>query len=473
MEQKPTTSPAPIEIHTQLARDVQAALGENVYLCYQCVKCTSGCPLGEYFDWQPNQIMRLIQLGQEETAFTARTPWLCASCQTCTTRCPQDLDVAGIMDYIVRESIARGYPPPIPEGEVFCEAFMREVRLWGRAYELGLMAEMKLRTWNLMEDLDLGWRMIRKGKLGFLPAPAFSPDPKKVRPIPDAATAVAYYPGCSLHSTAPEFDATARAVCKSLDIKLIEPPGWVCCGGSAAHRSAPEEAYSLPLRNLSLIENYGFKEAVMPCAACFNRHKFAQNEFAEEQDRVSAESDKPIYPYEGGVTIAPLHTTILRHAGLDKIRENTKKDLSGLKAVCYYGCLLTRPPDITGAEHPENPIELDEMLKAMGVEVVDWSYKTACCGASHSLIRPDIVHDLTRKLIDQARQAGADMLVVACPLCHLNLDARQFQLGLENPMPVLYFSQLMLLAFDLPVKKARLDKNLVDPYPILRKTGVI
>jgi heterodisulfide reductase subunit B len=144
-----------------------------------------------------------------------------------------------------------------------------------------------------------------------------------------------------------------------------------------------------------------------------------------------------------------------------------------LKLVCYYGCLLTRPPQVTGARHPENPVELDELMAALGAEVHDWSYKTVCCGAAHSLTRPDIVLKLSSSLIEQAHLAGADAIVVACPLCHTNLDARQFQMGLEEPMPVLFFTQLMALALGLPVKEAMLQKNLIDPRPLLQEKGLV
>src|SRR5574341_1563321 len=193
-------------INSELARRVQDETGQNVYLCYQCVKCTSGCPVAEFFDWQPNQIMRALQLGQEDIALHAQTPWLCASCQTCTTRCPQGLDVAAIMEFLAREARAQGIEPPVPAVEIFSEAFMREVRLWGRAYELGLMAEMKLRTGTLTADLDLGAKMLAHNKLAFLPKVARPP--RKVKPVPGAAGAIAYYPGCSLHSTAAEYDAS-------------------------------------------------------------------------------------------------------------------------------------------------------------------------------------------------------------------------------------------------------------------------
>ena len=113
------------------------------------------------------------------------------------------------------------------------------------------------------------------------------------------------------------------------------------------------------------------------------------------------------------------------------------------------------------------------LMTALGAEVVDWSYKTSCCGATHSLTRPDIVRKLSSNLIEHAREAGAEAMVVACPLCHSNLDARQFQMKLEEPMPVLYFTQLMALAFGLPEQAAALNKNLVDPRPYLKDKGVL
>ena len=461
-------------INSDLAQRVLEEIGQNVYLCYQCVKCTSGCPVAEFFDWQPNQVMRALPLGQEDIALHAHTPWLCASCQTCTTRCPQGLDITAIMEFLTREAGARGIKPQVPEVNAFNTAFMREVQLWGRAYELGLIAEMKLRTLGtrkLTDDVDLGLKMMRKGKLKLLPTPARPP--RKVKPVAGATNAVAYYPGCSLHSTASEFNASARAVGEALGMNLIEPKGWVCCGSSAAHRADPEAGLRLPLENLSIVEQSGFSEVTMPCAACFNRHKAAQHEIRHDGAR-KAEMDKALgYEYQDSVQVTTLIESIHKHVGPDKVTEKVKQPLKGLKAVCYYGCLLTRPPQVTEAQHPENPTNMDELMSALGVEVLDWSYKTTCCGAAHSLTRPDIVLKLSSGLIEHARAAGADVMVVACPLCHANLDARQFQMKLEQPLPVLYFTQLMALAFGLPEKATALNKNLVDPYPILRERGVL
>ncbi len=461
-------------VNSELARRVQDETGQNVFLCYQCVKCTSGCPVSEFFDWQPNQIMRALQLGQEDVALHSQTPWLCASCQTCTTRCPQGLDITAIMEFLTREAKARDIKPQVPDVNTFNVAFMREVQLWGRAYELGLMAEMKIRTRNILGDMDLGVKLLRKHKMSLLPHPTHMP--RQAKPVAgttgeSALEAIAYYPGCSLHSTAPEFDVSTRAVCEALGLNVIEPKGWVCCGSSAAHRIDPDAALRLPIENLALIEQSGFKEVTMPCAACFNRHKAAQFEIRHNDKQRDGLSETIGYDYRDTVQVTTLVESITRHIGAERVAASVKQPLTGLRVVCYYGCLLTRPPQVTEAPHPENPTDMDQLMTALGAEVRDWSYKTSCCGAAHSLTRPDIVLKLSSGLIEHAREAGADVIAVACPLCHMNLDARQFQMKLAEPLPVLYFTQLMALALGVP-EKAALDKNLVDPRPILQARGL-
>lgn len=462
----------PIEIDSSLAQLVFEETGENVHLCYQCSKCSSGCPVSGFFDWQPNQIMRAVQLGLEQMALDSDTPWLCAACQTCTTRCPQGLDICGIMEFLTRTAVKRGYKPRVPEVQIFNEAFLREVRIWNRAYEPGLMAEMKLRMpAHLFDDLDLYARMLRKGKVGFFPHPVRTP--RKVKRIPEAVGAVAYYPGCSLHTTAKEYDASARAVCEALDLQLYEPDDWVCCGSSAAHKADPEQALWLPMVNLSMMEQMGFSEVTMPCAACYNRHKAAQHDIRDHDETRAQIEHKLGQAYEDRIEVRTLIETIQQHVGTEAIEARVKRPLNDLPVVCYYGCLLTRPPEITGAAHHENPVNMDEIISALGAEVRDWSYKTMCCGAAHSLTRPDIVLELSGNLIEHARAAGAEAIAVACPLCHTNLDARQFQMDVKTSVPVLYFTQLMALAFDLPPRAMALHKNLVDPVPVLARRGLL
>jgi len=473
MSEETTTNPI-TQLKQDLAKRVQEELGQNVFLCYQCVKCTSGCPVGEFFDWQPNQIMRALQLGQDDIALESQTPWLCASCQTCTTRCPQNLDITAIMEFLTREAVERGIKPPVPEVDDFNQSFLREVRLWGRSYEPGVMAEFKLRNpRTLFDDLDMYTGFLKKGKVSFFPKPTRTPSKRKIHPVAGASKAVAYYPGCSLESTASEFDHSSRAVCKALDLALIEPHGWLCCGSSPAHKADPEYALRLPMENLALIEQNGFEEVTMPCAACFNRHKAAQYEIRQHPEH-RAEMDEVLgYAYQDSVKVSTLAEAIYNHVGPEDVAQKVQKPLTDLKVVTYYGCLLTRPPQITEVKHPENPTDMDDLMSALGAEVRDWSYKTTCCGAAHSLSRPDIVIKLSRNLIEHAREVGAEALAVACPLCHMNLDARQMQMGLKEPLPILYFTQLMAIALGLPEKEAVLNKNLVDARPLLREKQLL
>ena len=158
---------------------------------------------------------------------------------------------------------------------------------------------------------------------------------------------------------------------------------------------------------------------------------------------------------------------------INQCNVDLRNPLKGLNVVAYYGCLLTRPPQITEVDHHENPTDMDDLLSALGAEVRDWSYKTTCCGAAHSLSRPDIVVKLSRNLIEHAHTAGAEAIAVACPLCHMNLDARQMQMELKAPMPILYFTQLMAIALGLPEKDAVLNKNLVDARPLLKQKDLL
>jgi heterodisulfide reductase subunit B len=349
---------------------------------------------------------------------------------------------------------------------------MREVRLWGRAYEPGLMAEMTLHNpQGLRDDMGLYLKILKRRKVGVFPS--ISRPPKHVKPLPEAANSIAYYPGCSLHTTSPEFNRSAQAVCEALEINLIEPKGWICCGSSSAHRVNPMEATKMPLQNLALIEQSGFDEVTMPCAACFNRHKSAQFDYrrsGQQKDKIENEIGNT---YQDSVNVSTLTQAILNHVGASGVADRVKKPLQNLKVVCYYGCLLTRPPQVTEAEHPENPTDMDELIESLDAEVLDWSFKTSCCGAAHFLSGPEIAIKLSGDLIDHAREAGADLIVVACPLCHTNLDARQFQMDVDEPMPILFFTQLMALALDLHPKHIALDKNLTDPRPLLRQKGLL
>jgi len=448
-----------------LAGVVEREIRQNAFLCYQCAKCSSGCPVVEHMDRMPNQVMRAVQLN-DESVLRSTSIWLCASCQTCTTRCPQGIDIAGVMDSLRIEAKKRGIAPAVPEVNLFNQLFLRNVGVFGRIYELGLIGSMNVMTGKPLNEIALGIEMIKRGKLRFVPA-VIRP-PKKVQRAESNQGTLAYYPGCSLHSTAREYDRSIRAVANTLGVKLVEPPGWTCCGSSPAHSSDHKLAIILPARNLATVEQMGLDTVTAPCSACFARMKTAGHSLAQDQELAEEVQAQIGCSYRGTVQVKNLVETLSEFAGPEKISACTRKSLSGRTVACYYGCLMTRPPAVTGAEHPEYPTEMERFVKALGAEPVEWSYKTDCCGGTLALTRKPLALEMTRKILQNAHDCGADLIVTVCPLCHVNLDARQRQIQMDFHMPVLYFTQLMAWAFGLDERQTCLKKNFVNPEPVLQ-----
>lgn len=290
-------------------------------------------------------------------------------------------------------------------------------------------------------------------------------------------TTYGYYPGCSLHSTGAEYDLSFRVVCEKLNLKLSEVPNWICCGTSPAHSSSHLLASSLPIKNLMLAEQAGLKELAVPCAACFSRFKIALHEI-ESDPKLGKDVEDVIGNKFKGATKVLHPLEIIDKIDPATIKKNITKNLSGLKVVCYYGCLLTRPPKAMafsagGGDNHEYPMSMDRILKKLGVNVLDWSYKTDCCGATFTLTETDAVLTLSNKILENAKAVGADAIVVACPLCHANLDTRQAEIETKYKtkygIPILYFTQVLGLAFGVEPKKLGLHKHLVNPDRVLEK----
>lgn len=283
----------------------------------------------------------------------------------------------------------------------------------------------------------------------------------------------AYFPGCSLHSTAVEYGMSTRAVCGELGIELEEIPDWNCCGATSAHSLSRDLGIALPLRNLAKAETMGL-DVVTPCAACFNRMKSADAAVKKDPELLRIMAEKFGITYRGSVNVLSLLSAI-DQLGEEAIKAHAKRDLAGLKVACYYGCLLLRPPDVANFDDPENPVSLDKLVTALGVEAVKWPYKTECCGASLSLSRSEIVVKLTHDILSMAKRAGANCVVTACPLCQGNLDLRQSQVegrySERFELPILYFTQLMGYAFGLPNASLGLNKHMVSPASVLAGVG--
>jgi heterodisulfide reductase subunit B2 len=278
-----------------------------------------------------------------------------------------------------------------------------------------------------------------------------------------------YYPGCSLHSTASEYNASVEGVFSELNARLHELEDWNCCGASSAHIFNHELSLALPARNLAIAQQAG-RDILMPCAACFNRHKTADFEMRRDPDRRVSMEGLVDFKFTGEVQVRPLLDVIVNEIGLEEIQAHVTRPLSGFKAVGYYGCLLVRPPEVTQFDHPENPQLMNRLLEALGAQAMAWSHATDCCGGGLSLTKTDITTRLVSRLAERAREAGAEAIVTSCPLCQVNLEMRQA--GRGQKMPVFYFTELIGLAFGMGQVRGWLKKHLIDPLPVLERANL-
>jgi heterodisulfide reductase subunit B len=270
----------------------------------------------------------------------------------------------------------------------------------------------------------------------------------------------AFFPGCSLGATAWDFGQSTRAVFDALGIELEEIPGWVCCGSTPAHASNASLSIALPVFNLQRARE--LKSPVLTaCASCYSRLRTANHQVRndpqqrERAERITGE------PYDGGVAVHHILDALVNGLGLPAIRAAVRRPLAGLRVACYYGCLLTRPPEVVAFEDAEHPTSMERLVTVLGGEPVEWPYKTECCGASLSMTNSSVVSRLGHRLVGMAQQAGAQCIAVACPLCQVNLDLRQADArrahGELPETPALYITQLLGLALGLTPKQLGLQ----------------
>ena len=275
---------------------------------------------------------------------------------------------------------------------------------------------------------------------------------------------VSYYPGCSLHGTAKEYDQSVRSVSHALGIELEEIEDWSCCGATSAHSTNFKLSIALPARNLIAAEKKA-QDVMIPCAACFNRFKTAEHHLGQDPE-LKAEVEEIVGGrYQGSVAIRNPIDIIVRDIGLEALAAKVVKRLAGLKPVSYYGCLLLRPPDVCRFDDAENPVLLDRILAVLGAEVRPWSFKTDCCGGSLTISKTEIVVRMVDKLMEMAREAGANCLVTACPVCMANLDMRSSG---DAGLPVFYFTELAALAMGQEGPECWFRLHRTDPRPLLK-----
>ncbi len=285
---------------------------------------------------------------------------------------------------------------------------------------------------------------------------------------------IAYYPGCSAKGSSLDYELSTVAVCDVLGLESVEVPDWNCCGSTPAHAVSTELSAALCVRNLVQATKVDADIVMTPCPSCLSNMKHARKrmENPEFRARVDELLDEPA-PKD-----LPDTTSVMQMIGklydAEAIRAHAVNSLAGIKIVPYYGCLMSRPAELMQFGDPENPMLMEELLAACGADqILDFPLKTECCGASAGIPHRPLTAVNSGRILELATRMEADCIAVCCPLCQMNLDLRQKQagnaMGSKFDMPVLYYSQLMGLAFDVSERRLGLDKLVVYPKRLLAK----
>lgn len=283
-----------------------------------------------------------------------------------------------------------------------------------------------------------------------------------------------YFPGCSCsEGTARAYGRSAQAVSKALEVELIELEDWNCCG-CMPFKSVDEMAsLCLATRDLALAEKRGF-DLVTPCSCCYNTLK-RTNVTLKQYPQIKAKVDEALaaagLEYHGTIRVRHLLDIFVNDVGYDAIKARVRRNLGSLKLAAYYGCHIVRP--VFGFDHPESPQSLDKLIASLGGEPVPFPLKTRCCGGSLMIPEQALALDLIRKLLDSASSNGAECLVTVCPLCQTNIDAYQNQINRKFKtnfnLPIIFFTQLMGVAFGLSDEVLGLKMSIVPVEKVLAK----
>jgi heterodisulfide reductase subunit B len=279
---------------------------------------------------------------------------------------------------------------------------------------------------------------------------------------------VLYYPGCTLKTSAKNFEDSAIASLKMLGVDLVELERWNCCGTVYSLTSDDLIHKVAPIRNLIRVKEQGDDRVVTLCSMCYNTLKQANDFFREDEEsrnKINDFMDREI-DYKGDVEVLHILTFLKEEIGFNNIAKKVKNKLSNLKVAPYYGCLLLRPEN-SAIDDAENPTILEDLFNSLGIDVVDFPYRNECCGSYNTVNAVDLVVERTYKIINSARSLGANIIATSCPLCQFNLDRRQKDVKDKyydfEELPVVYFTQIMGRAFDVARESLRFDLNYINP----------
>ncbi len=288
-----------------------------------------------------------------------------------------------------------------------------------------------------------------------------------------------YFPGCSLEKSALSYEQSTRIVAQELGVEFVEVEDWNCCSATECISLNLGVAYAVIARDLALAEKQGLHDLVCPCSACYlnlskaDRYLQETPKLAERTNQALAEGGLSYKP--GSIRVRHLVDIFVNDVGLPAIAAKVIRPLSGLKIASYYGCLLGRPGFHGQIDDPENPILLDEMVRATGGEPVNFPLKAHCCGGHMTQLNEATGYAMILRLLKNAVDNGADVISTPCPMCQMNLDAFQGPVNryfkTNYHIPILYFTQLIGLAFGMNPKALGIGSELVDARGALSKIG--
>ncbi|OAT85939.1 CoB--CoM heterodisulfide reductase iron-sulfur subunit B family protein [Desulfotomaculum copahuensis] len=287
-----------------------------------------------------------------------------------------------------------------------------------------------------------------------------------------------FYPGCSMEGTAVPYRKSVEPVAEALGMELEEIPDWNCCGATVASGVVGDYTQQVvAARNFALAEPRGL-DVLVACSSCFLSLALTNKRFQEDADFHRAANEALAaagLKYNGTLKVRQILEVMVNDVGIERIRARVKRPLTGLKVAGYVGCqtMRTLPWEF---DDPEHPVVLDRIIEALGATATPFPMKTRCCGSSQTLPAEKILMGASREILESAAEGGAQMIVTPCPMCQLNLDSYQGRMNqllqTSFAMPVLFFTQLMAIAFDLPPESWALKYNIVSPFQALAPLGI-
>jgi heterodisulfide reductase subunit B2 len=276
-----------------------------------------------------------------------------------------------------------------------------------------------------------------------------------------------YYPGCSAEATGKAYDISTRALMEKLGVELIELDDWNCCGATSYFSVRELDSFAIAARNLAIAQRQGDEDLCVICNACYttlaktNRYMAESTEVFEAVNGALGAVDRS---YDGTKPVRHIMDVLINDIGLETLEAKVTRRLTGLKVACYYGCQYSRP--MGAFDDTEFPVTMDNFFRALGAETVDFAGKVKCCGGMMMLTKEEGALRLCHELLKGAQDAGADVIVCACPLCEMNVEGYQPRVnktfGTSFDIPVMYFTQLAGLAFGADPKQLAIDKQIVS-----------